>query len=168
MFERKNQNILSEHYTKLIDHSADAGGSDSDDEFITLKRADHELPDTLPTSDFISKRKLKMGQSKKAMLKHHGLGQKLIFDEEGKPHEVYEMHDAEAEFEGVDVIEVAKEFAEDQRGKMKEVDAVDKEEAREKKKEKKRKRKEKERGVSSLVLPDFRVVIRLTIFPVKR
>ena len=29
LFERKNQNILSEHYTKLIDH----GGSDSDDEF---------------------------------------------------------------------------------------------------------------------------------------
>ena len=48
LFERKNQNILSEHYTKLIDH----GGSDSDDEFLTLKRADHDLDsddDTIST-----------------------------------------------------------------------------------------------------------------------
>ena len=150
MFERKNQNILSEHYTRLIDHSAEGDGSDSDDEFITLARVDHDLPDALPNSTHLSRRKLKMGQSKKAMLKYHGLGQKLLFDDEGKPHEIYEMHDAEEEFKGVDVLEVGKEFAEGQRGKMKEVDVVDKEEAREKKREKKRKRKEKEKGVSHM------------------
>ena len=145
MFERKNQNILSEHYTRLVEHT----NSDSEsDDFITLKRADHELPYALPQSIHISKRKLKMGQSKKAMLKYHGLGQKLLFDDEGKAHEVYEMHDAEEEFKGADVLEVGKEFAEGQRGKMKEVDVVDKMEAKEKKKEKKRKRKEREKGVS--------------------
>jgi ATP-dependent RNA helicase DDX10/DBP4 len=151
MFERKNQNILSEHYTKLIEHS----DSDDNDDFITLKRADHELPDALPTSNNISKRKLKMGQSKKAMLKNHGLGQKLLFDEEGKAHEVYEMHDAEEEFKGVDVLEVGKEFAEGERGRMKELDVVDKMEAKEKRKEKKRKRKEREKGVSPSRMQSF-------------
>ena len=32
MFERKNQNILSEHFTKLVDHAGDGAGSDSDDD----------------------------------------------------------------------------------------------------------------------------------------
>ena len=36
MFERKNQSILSEHFTKLVDHAGDGAGSDSDDDFITL------------------------------------------------------------------------------------------------------------------------------------
>lgn len=150
MFGRKNQNILSEHYTKLIDHSEENIESDGDEDFITLKRADHELPSALPTSTTLSKRKSKMGQSKKAMLKYHGLGEKLTFDEEGKPHKVYEMRDVEEEFEGKDVLRVAEQFAEGERGKLKEVDAVDKQEAREKKREKKRKRKEKDKTVSNV------------------
>ncbi len=65
MFERKNQSVLSEHYTKLVDHTADREGEDdSEDEFITLKRADHELDDDeLPESGFTSKRKFKMANS---------------------------------------------------------------------------------------------------------
>lgn len=75
MFERRNQGVLSEHYSKLIDHDAkrseassssdedgssdsaaedeliggngdDGAGSDDDEaDFITLKRADHALSD---------------------------------------------------------------------------------------------------------------------------
>ncbi|KAI5119475.1 hypothetical protein M0805_007209 [Coniferiporia weirii] len=147
MFERKNQNILSEHYTKLIDHSADRVGDDDDGEdFITLKRADHDLPGSLPASETLSKRKQKMGQSKKAMLKYHSLGERLLFDDEGRPHKVYEMRDVDEEFKDRDVLEVARDFAEDERGKLKEADVQDKEEAREKRKEKKRKRKEREHG----------------------
>lgn len=150
MFERKNQNILSEHYSKLVDHSLGGiAGDDGDDDFITLKRADHELPTDLPMSNDISKRKLKMGQSKHAMLKYKGMGQRLIFDDEGKPHEIYEMVDPDEAFKGTNALEVAKEFAEGERGRLKLADVVDKEEARAKKKEKKRKRKERERGVSA-------------------
>lgn len=151
MFERKNQSVLSEHYTKLVDHAADRDGEDdSEDEFITLKRADHELDDEeLPQSDFMSKRKLKMANSKKALGKYGERGKRLIFDDEGNPHEIYEMKSTEEVFEGRDdVKKVGKKFAEDERMRLREVDVVDKAEAKEKKREKKRKRKEREREVS--------------------
>lgn len=145
MFERKNQNILSDHYTKLIDHSADDAEDEND--FITLKRADHDLLEALPEAQTLSRRKQKMGTSKKAMLKLRGHGEKLLFDDDGKPHKIYEMRDAEKEFEGEDVLGVGREFAEGERGKLKEADVQDKAEARERRKEKKRKRKEREKEV---------------------
>lgn len=45
MFNRQNQNILSEHYGKLVDHEGDKFGTsdDDDDDFMTLKRVNHEL-----------------------------------------------------------------------------------------------------------------------------
>ena len=149
MFERKNQNILSDHYTKLVDHSAD--NAENEDDFITLKRADHELPEALPKSHTLSKRKQKMGQSKKAMLKLHGHGEKLLFDENGNARRVYEMRDAEKEFQGQDVLGVGREFAEGERGKLKDADLRDKAEAKERRKEKKRKRKEREKEVCTFL-----------------
>lgn len=153
MFERKNQNILSEHYSKLIDH----GGEDDGDDFITLKRADHELVDTGPLDPGdISKRKLKMGNAKRAIVSN-GIAKKLVFDAEGNPHELYEMADADEWFKEKGGLEGAniegKKFAEGERGKMKVTDLVDKEEAKEKKREKKRKRKDRENGVSYIVAP---------------
>ncbi|TFY67036.1 hypothetical protein EVJ58_g1894 [Rhodofomes roseus] len=147
MFERKNQNILSEHYTKLIEH---AGGSDEEDDFITLKRADHELPgdpSALSESENISKRKQRMAVSKKAIAKYGPKGSKLVFDDEGGAHEIYEMKAPEEVFgEGSAAVkEAGKVFVEGERGRMKETDVKDKEEARDKKREKKRKRKERER-----------------------
>lgn len=151
MFERKNQNILSEHFNKLVDHSDD-GGSDTDDDFITLKRADHALDDAaLPEHTVVSKRKQKMATSKKAIAKSGPKGHKLVFDEDGNAHEVYELKTAEEVFKGADdVKEAGRRFAEDERGRLKEADVRDREEAKEKKKEKKRKRKEREREVSCL------------------
>ena len=157
MFERKNQSILSEHYTKLVDH---AGGSDSEDDFITLKRADHELPGepgAPPESDYTSKRKQRMAQSKKAIAKGGPRGSKLVFDDEGEAHEIYEMKAPEEVFgeggaEGRTVKEAGKAFVENERGRMKEADVRDKEEAKEKKREKKRKRKDREREVRSTQL----------------
>lgn len=152
MFERKNQNILSEHYSKLIEHES---GDDEDDDFITLKRADHELEDDSLDPADLSKRKQKLGNAKRAIVKN-GVATKLVFDDEGKPHELYELADAEDWFKSkgglAGVKEEGQKFAEDERGKMKVTDLVDKEEAREKKREKKRKRKEKENGgVSDLL-----------------
>lgn len=156
MFERKNQNILSEHYSKLIDHG-DAG--DEDEDFITLKRADHDLdlpasiePD--PEVENLSKRKLKLSRTKRTIAKYGQLGHKLVFDDEGNPHEMYEMVSPEEFYKhGAEAVkEAGRTFAEGEKGKLKGADVVDKQEAKEKKKEKKRKRKERERGVSESTL----------------
>ncbi|KAJ6583169.1 P-loop containing nucleoside triphosphate hydrolase protein [Mycena sp. CBHHK59/15] len=160
MFERKNQNVLSAHYSKLIDHGAGSGGDDGDeDDFITLKRADHDLAaDEFPRDpEDVSKRKQRMGRAKRTLLTG-GLSQKLVFDDEGRPHNVHEMGDADAwvrERGGLaGVTEEGRRFAEGERGKLQVATVLDKEEAREKKREKKRKRKERERGVSG-VFPLF-------------
>lgn len=147
MFERKNQSILSEHFNKLVDHSADAG--DSDDDFITLKRVDHELNEAeLPEHELTSKRKQRLALSKKALAQRGSKGSKLVFDDDGNAHEMYEMKSAEEVFRGEDdVKEAGKRFAEEERGKMKEADVIDRVVAKEKKKEKKRKRKDREREV---------------------
>ncbi|KAH8102132.1 P-loop containing nucleoside triphosphate hydrolase protein [Cristinia sonorae] len=148
MFERKNQNILSEHYNKLIDR--DGEGDNSEDEFITLKRVDHELEEeTLPISEHVSKRQSKLALSKKALAAKGPKGKKLIFDEEGVAHELYELKTKEEAIGGASqVSEARKRHAEEEKVKLKEVDVVDKAEAKEKKKEKKRKRKEREREES--------------------
>jgi ATP-dependent RNA helicase DDX10/DBP4 len=149
MFERKNQKF--EHYSKLIDHD---GASDDGDDLITLKREDHGLSSDSEghKEDNLSRRKLKMSRSKRAMLKSTELGRKLVFDEEGNPHELYEMGDAEEFFkagpEGVK--DAGKKFVEGERGRLKVADVADKEEAKEKKREKKRKRKEREMVVRPL------------------
>jgi len=127
----------------------DGGGSD--DEFITLKRADHELDESLaadPPEAHLSKRKIKIGKSKKAMLKYKETGRKLIFDDEGVGHSIYETQKPEEDVEKVK--SAGKEFAEAERSKLNEVDAEDKMVAKEKKREKKRKRKERERVSSSI------------------
>ena len=155
MFERKNQKL--EHYRKLVDHEGDAllaGGIDdggSDDEFITLKRADHELDESLaaePLETHLSKRKIKIGKSKKAMLKYKEAGKKLVFDDEGVGHSIYETQKPEED--GEKVKSAGRHFAEAERSKLKDVDVGDKMLAKEKKREKKRKRKERER-VSCLI-----------------
>lgn len=130
MFERKNQGILSEHYNKLVDHTVDGDLNDEED-FITLKRVDHDLEDPTANNYELSKRKLKMGQSKKAMLKFKSNSTKIVFDDEGVAHDAYEMEDDE-EFRKGDALEAGRAFAEEERGKMKEIDLVDKELAKEK------------------------------------
>ena len=158
MFERKNQNVLSSHYSKLIEHESSSNDNDEsdDDEFITLKRADHDLPEsskTLPPLDSsadLSKRKLKLGKAKQAIAKN-GVAKKLVFDDDGKSHEIYEMADPDAWYEAKGGLVGAKKegqlFAQQEGLKMRVADVADKEEARNKKREKKRKRKEKEKSV---------------------
>ncbi|KAI0049515.1 DEAD-domain-containing protein [Auriscalpium vulgare] len=148
MFERKNQNILSEHYTKLVDSDPDG----SDDDFLTLARANHALPGddpALPTSENLSKRKEKMGKSKRAMLKFKGAPQRLVFDDDGNAHEMYEMRDVDEVFgsEKTAVLEAGRRFVEDEKRRLQGADLRDKEEAKDKKREKKRKRKDRENEV---------------------
>jgi ATP-dependent RNA helicase DDX10/DBP4 len=153
MFERKNQNVLSSHYSKLIEHEPSSNDDESDDEFITLKRADHDLPESkmlpLDSSD-LSKRKLKLGKAKQAIAEN-GVAKKLVFDDAGKPHEIYEMEDPDAWYDAKGGLVGAKKegqlFAQQEGLKMRVADVADKQEARNKKREKKRKRKEKEKAV---------------------
>lgn len=151
MFERKNQNVLSQHYTRFIDHEPD----DDDDDFITLKRADHGLDDAIPDiANELSNRKLKMGTAKRRVLTG-GLAKKLVFDDEGEAHELYAVEDGERwlqERHGSDGAKAeGRKYAEGEREKMKTANVIDKQEARSKRLEKKRKRKEKEKAVSHFV-----------------
>lgn len=147
MFGRKNEKF--EHYAKLVEH--DSGESDNGDDFITLKRGDHGLSSDSEghREENLSRRKLKMTKSKRAVLKSTELGKKLVFDDEGNPHEIYEMADADEFFnaghEGVK--DAGKKFAEGERVRLKVADVLDKEQAKEKRREKKRSRKEREREV---------------------
>ncbi|KAK7440264.1 ATP-dependent RNA helicase dbp4 [Stygiomarasmius scandens] len=149
MFERKNQNILSEHYNKLIEKEPEV----EDDDFITLKRADHELSEDSPNEvkmDNLSKRKQKLGKAKRTLILNASTRNKLVFDEEGNAREAHNVADADEwmkERGGMSgVVEEGTKYAETERGKMKLADMVDRQEAKEKRKEKKRKRKERERG----------------------
>ncbi|SPO30744.1 probable HCA4 - can suppress the U14 snoRNA rRNA processing function [Ustilago trichophora] len=243
MFERKNQDILSEHYSKLIaddvssaessdDSEGSEDGSDSDDassdgeadgeetrygrsaarrkedrligsdtsdseddsdddsaaealrgskpaskartvggdagdDFLTLKRADHALEDDgdaygiggddIPitmeqakadATENLSKRKLAMGQSKKALALagKRGIGEKLIFDEDGEAHALYELQDEEAFKKQGDARTQAQRWEEEERERMQEADVKDKELAKEKRREKRRRQKEREKA----------------------
>ncbi|KAF8452452.1 P-loop containing nucleoside triphosphate hydrolase protein [Boletus edulis BED1] len=165
MFERKNQNILSEHYSKLIDHG-DAGEKEED--FITLKRADHDLDlpaSTEPDVEDLSKRKLKLSRTKRMVAKCSQMGHKLVFDDEGNPHEVYEMVNPDEFYKhGTEAVkEAGRTFAEGEKGKLNSVDVIDKQEVKEKKEEKKRKRKERSRGVSESAPVQYRDEVRVTV-----
>lgn len=157
MFARKSQTVLSDHYGKVIDHDENDGaaslgpaGEEEQDDFITLKRRDHELNEReLPASSFLSKRKLKQGMSKKAMLSSKGNPTKLTFDDEGGAHAVYELGD-EDDFAALgDAEELRKQFVAKEGEELAKQDVLDKQRVREKRLEKKRKRKEFERGGAS-------------------
>jgi ATP-dependent RNA helicase DDX10/DBP4 len=160
MFARKSQTILSDHYNKVVDHDGEddrsgllgpAGGDDDEDDFITIKRHDHELNEReLPSSSFLSKRKLKQGMSKKAMLSTKGNPTKLTFDDEGGAHAVYELGDEEDFARLGDAAELRKQFVEKEGEELAKQDVLDKQRVKEKRLEKKRKRKEIEREVSTL------------------
>lgn len=161
MFERRNQSILTPHYSALVSHD------DDEDEVFTLARKDHALADEddelaegdlqpgsagvasdepLISSEDLSKRKLKAGLSKKAILKNRPAAEKLVFDEAGNATNFYESG-AQAELGAGDVA-ARKEFLEKERAQMREADKVDRAVARDAKREKKRKRKEREKEVS--------------------
>lgn len=146
MFNRKSQTILSDHYSKLIDRSDEPSASaDGGDDFITLKRADHVLDeDNLPESFHLSKRKLKMGQSKKAMLSSHGNPTRLVFDDDGDSHQIYELAGEEDFKADGDAKAQQQAFVEAEREALMIADVEDKERAKEKRREKKRKRKDRD------------------------
>lgn len=136
------------------------GGDDpdaDDGDFITLKRANHALDgdDEETPTDFatakaeaaaqLSKRKLEMGKSKKAMSKYRAQGEKVVFDDEGAPHALYELQD-EADFRAAGAQDdQARAFVEAERERLRAADVDDKELAKQKRREKKLRKKLRER-----------------------
>ncbi|EGG06005.1 uncharacterized protein MELLADRAFT_36393, partial [Melampsora larici-populina 98AG31] len=160
MFNRKNQDILSHHYNKVIDRENDQSEEDDDDEFIKVKRVDHELDQAeaaIPDSAYLSKRKLKLATSKKAIaMSGIGLGKKIRFDETGEGHDAYKILGEEEFLESHNVNDEIKQFVNRESQKIKEVDQKDRLVEKDKKLEKKRKRKTNQEIVSpSLYILDL-------------
>ncbi|CAG8487655.1 8423_t:CDS:10 [Paraglomus occultum] len=99
MMRRKNRNVLSDHYRKLVELENEEGGGD---DVLSVKRVDHELPEQLlvenkgPQSNRAAARAL----SKKQSIKNAPRGRKIIFDDSGDPHDVYEFQN-EQDFRAV-------------------------------------------------------------------
>jgi ATP-dependent RNA helicase DDX10/DBP4 len=149
MFKRTNQNVLAPHFTDLVDQADGTGeNDDADDEFITITRADHTLDEsTLPESKHVSKRKLKMGVSKKAMAGLRGSGNKVVFDAEtGEANHLHAVAPEGTFTEAGPADEQARRFADREKRAIAEADVQDKALAKDKRREKKRKRKARDRG----------------------
>lgn len=150
IFERTNQNVLSEHYLNLTGNKAEVGDKDEEeDDFMTIKRKDHELreielPDlTIP----VSKRAAKKALSKKLSITEKGNPTKLKFDDDGVAHAIYELEDEE-DFKKLGDAKTQKEAFVDKESKnMMAADEKDKLTVKEKRREKKRRRKEAERAL---------------------
>lgn len=184
MFERQNQDVLAEHYKKLVrdgddDEAANdfsgAGAGDADDDFMAVKRripadSDDEMSanetfgidastdPAVPGGKVVklagasqplvidSHRREKLLKSKKKLLQFMDKGKKIVYDDEGNAHEVYEL-EGEEEFKARGLPEEQRQkFIEQARQIVEAADVDDKAAAREKRREKLRKRKEKERG----------------------
>ncbi|WVO17535.1 ATP-dependent RNA helicase DBP4 [Cryptococcus depauperatus] len=164
MFERKNQSILTPHYTALVSHNED---QDGEDEVFTLARRDHdlenvgndedfnagalqaELKNPLITSEDLSKRKLKAATHKKSLVTIRPAPEKIVFDDETGEASTFYKSGVELERE-MAAAETRREFLEKEREIMKTQDRIDKNVARGKKQELKRKRKEREKELRAI------------------
>jgi len=150
MFERKNQSVLSEHYMQMTEGTGNKkdGNEDEDDDFLTVRRKVSDVDDKeLPQLEYnaTSKRALKRATSKKLSSKLRGKGSKMVFDESGNAHPVYELQNMkDVEKEGP-VEKLKEKFLEGEKNKLETADMEDKNVAKERRAEKKRRRKELER-----------------------
>ena len=156
MAERQNQDVLSSHYRKLLGDE----GDDDEDDFLSVKRVldDDDLDSAaaqdapkvvkIGSSELIidSKRREKLLKSKKKMLKYMDGPTKLVFDDDGEAHQLYELQGLDA-FEQEGPAEKLREnFVSLEAGKVAEVDAEDKELAKQRRREKRDRAKARERG----------------------
>ncbi|GES62143.1 ATP-dependent RNA helicase dbp4 [Aspergillus terreus] len=181
MFERRNQDVLAGHYTKLINDDGTLADpkatdeADEDNDFLSVKRrfdaGDKQL-EVGGSSDesgsdseadtgkkdvkvvnidgkeplvIDSKRREKLLKSKKKLLKFKGKGTKLIYDDEGNAHEIYEMEDEEQFRAKGDAKEQRARFLAAEAERTRLADVEDKELVKQKRREKKEKRKARER-----------------------
>ena len=172
MFERRNKDILADHYTNLLDNDDSGpekigGDADEDNDFLTVKRrlsdapelnngyeeeVVTELEDGMPRVPVVgkeplpidSKRREKLLKSKKEMLKLKGKGTKLVFDDDGNAHQMYELEDEEQFRQRGTADDQRAKFLDEERNRVQVADIVDKQRVKEKKRERKEKRRARE------------------------
>ena len=177
MFDRINQDILAGHYQRLVDADGeDEPGqqrdADEDDDFLTVKRrlsdasdvselsTDGALSNTKRVTQAIpvvgkdpmiidSKRREKLLKSKKALLKLKGQGTKLLYDEEGNPHQIYELEDEEQFKERGPAHDQREEFMQKEQARVQAADLLDKQTAKEKKRERKERRRRAQEALTA-------------------
>jgi ATP-dependent RNA helicase DDX10/DBP4 len=159
MFARKNMNVLSEHYQKLMPTSEEGSESEGEDDFMKIKRKDHDLEDLPKSAPTVVTSKKKLQKLKEKEIKSRGLGQKFVFTEEGDAVPAYKLEELNeytsklADERGIEgegeqvLIKAGEMIATEKKEEMKAIDLQDKKAHKEKIKEKKlsKKRKEKER-----------------------
>jgi ATP-dependent RNA helicase DDX10/DBP4 len=178
MFERHNQDILADHYTRMVrdddKDDVDLNELDNDqaaeDDLFDVKRRipaaeqspseaedfAHEtsangskavhIPGVQDSLVLDSKRREKLLKSKKKLLKLKGKGSKLVFDEDGNAHKIYELEDEEDFKARGSAFDQRKRFVEEEQERVREADVADKQLAKEKRKAKREKQRERERA----------------------
>ncbi|KAF8855379.1 DEAD-domain-containing protein [Acephala macrosclerotiorum] len=166
MFERRNQDVLSGHYSKMIagDDCEQLADADEDNDFLSVKRvvpvdsepdSEDDVAAAGPAAKVIpsigkeplvidSKRREKLLKSKKKLANLKEKGSKIVFDEDGVAHQIYELED-EDDFAKRGSAETQRaKFLEEEAARVREADLDDKQLAKQKKREKKEKRKARE------------------------
>ena len=178
MFERRNQDVLADHYAKMVgvqdidqlngstvadddlfavkrripareisDESDESEGAvDSDDGEGDVKAKSVTIPGAKDPLILDSKRREKLLKSKKKLLKLKGKGTKLVFDEDGQAHPVYELGDEDTFRADGAADEQRRRFLDEEAERVRAADMADKESAKEKKRLKKEKRKRREQA----------------------
>lgn len=170
MFERRNQDVLSSHYSKMVaDDGTETQGqhadADEDDDFLSVKRvipvdelgsSDEEdvTPTGLTTRTVTgigrepliidSKRREKLLLSKKKLLKYKEKGVKLVYDDDGVAHQVYELEGEEDFARRGPAADQRAKFLEAEAERVREADIDDKQMEKQKKREKKEKKRARE------------------------
>ena len=172
MFERQNQDVFAPHYANLLE---DAQGNDSsedanedlqqDEDLFSVKR---RIPVQEPTDrssigndgeprkvaipglkeplTLDSKRREKLLKSKKKLLKLKDKGTRVVFDDNGEAHPLYELED-EVDFIAKGLPEEQrKAFVDEERKRIETIDVADKATAREKRRLKKEKKRTRDRA----------------------
>lgn len=122
MFNRKNADVLSEHFAKLRDDEDEA----EDGDLFELKRADHDLegvPEPKGPSSKVSRRD-RLLTLKRGALRNAPEPQRLVFDEADEAHEIL-PYDPEATFDRTRAGELGDKFVETVKSQLKSVDRED-------------------------------------------
>ncbi|KAK1755921.1 P-loop containing nucleoside triphosphate hydrolase protein [Echria macrotheca] len=162
MAERQNQDVLSSHYRKLVVGEED--DEDDDGDFLSVKRVlDDDALDsaaggagegaaepkvvTLGKQELIidSHRREKLLRSKKKLAKYMDKGSRLVFDDDGVGHAIYELQGEDDFHQEGPAEQLRREFVEAESNKVREADVEDKEAAKKRRKEKRERQRARER-----------------------
>ena len=122
MFQKKNSTVLSKHYNDLKEES----GDDQEEDLLTLVRKNHDLDLNEPSLASIQETSHKeLLKTKRKELKKLGLGQKVIFDDDGNAINAFELESVK-EFMKTDLNSKKEQYLTEKSLEMKNADILDK------------------------------------------